>query len=92
MKRRYLAVLGLLVIMAMVLSACGGGSENTQTPPATTTTPDFVDAVLLGGATTDVTLSSSAFGFSAPAANLTSAQMDLHVEGDAAFEQSFVPT
>ena len=34
MKRRYLAVLGLLVIMAMVLSACGGGAPATEAPAA----------------------------------------------------------
>lgn len=41
MKRRYLAVLGLLVIMAMVLSACGGGAPATQAPaaPAAQETP-----------------------------------------------------
>ena len=33
MKRRYLAVLGLLVIMAMVLAACGGGAA-TEAPAA----------------------------------------------------------
>ena len=33
MKRRYLAVMGLLVIMAMVLAACGGGAA-TQAPAA----------------------------------------------------------
>lgn len=33
MKRRYLAMLGLLVIMAMVLSACGGGAA-TPAPAA----------------------------------------------------------
>lgn len=41
MKRRYLAVLGLLVIMAMVLSACGGGAPATEAPaaPAAQETP-----------------------------------------------------
>lgn len=34
MKRRYLAVMGLLVIMAMVLSACGGGAPATEAPAA----------------------------------------------------------
>lgn len=34
MKRRYLAVFGLLVIMAMVLSACGGGAPATEAPAA----------------------------------------------------------
>lgn len=34
MKRRYLAILSLLVIMAMVLSACGGGAPATEAPAA----------------------------------------------------------
>ncbi len=34
MKRRYLAVMGLLVIMAMVLAACGGGGAATEAPAA----------------------------------------------------------
>lgn len=32
MKRRYMAILSLLVIMAMVLVACGGGGAATQAP------------------------------------------------------------
>src|SRR5690554_3574931 len=58
--------------------------------PSTSSAPDFVNAVRLGGDTTQENTSQSSHAFSSPAANLTPEQLDLHNTGDANFEQAFI--
>lgn len=78
----------LLLGSAFAFSGCdsggGGGSDETQALPA------YAHVVMLGGDTSDPSASNSSHGFSAPAANLEAAELDLHMEGDANFEVSFV--
>ena len=81
----------LMILLAALCAACaenGGGETGGDSGPAA---PAFADVVRLGGDTTDLNASSSSFGFSVPAANLTPAHLALHVDGDARFDQSFVP-
>lgn len=92
MQNRYtqtLLPLCLSLCTGGLLTACGsGGGGDGDT--ATDTLPAYAHIVLLGGDTTDTTASNSSHGFSAPAANLTPTDLDLHLEGDADFEISFV--
>ena len=94
----------LVVIITLVFSAgCDndGNVDNTDTGKRTdagyfeldpaTPAPAFANAVRLGGDTTDTTVSGgSSHAFSAPAANLSAPNLNLHLTGDANFEQSFV--
>jgi CxxC motif-containing protein (DUF1111 family) len=70
------------LLLAIALLGSGCDSYDAQN--------DYVDALLLGGETTDTTASNSSHGFSAPAANLTETHLQTHLTGDAAFEFAFV--
>jgi len=77
-------------LAAAGLAACGGGNGGGQSQPELSV-PAYANATKLGGDTTDVNASRSSFGFSTPAANLDTVGLARHLEGDAAFEQAFVP-
>ncbi|MDH5517566.1 MAG: c-type cytochrome [Gammaproteobacteria bacterium] len=72
-----------LLLAAVFICSCD--SPNNSNPAA-----GFINAVMLGGDTTDLTASNSSHGFSAPAANLSETQLATHLQGDAAFEFAFV--
>lgn len=65
-------------VAAALASACGGAEPRADLGPAP----------LAGGDTTVSSRSSNAFSFPAPA--LTDAELELHLEGDVAFEATFV--
>lgn len=77
-----------IILVAALGSGCGGSGGSSSDGDAQAK-PGYADAVLLGGATTDLTASSSSHGFSAPAANLTDAQRAHHLDGDVNFETQF---
>lgn len=82
------------LLLGMSLAACGGsGGDSGTTPPPpeppAPSYPDYTDISALGGETTTFDTSNSGHGFSTPAPNLTDAELDLHLTGDAAFETSF---
>jgi CxxC motif-containing protein (DUF1111 family) len=75
----------------LLLCACGSGNSSPVVIGGTVTPPPVepeVDKQLSGGDTTVFTASSSAF--ETPAANLEGEQLDRHLLGDVAFEDSFV--
>lgn len=72
--------------LALLLSACGGAGGDDAADPI------WIDVVLLGGETTDISSSASSFAFSAPLANISAETFDMHVAGDAFFAQAFVPS
>ncbi|MGI8738984.1 MAG: di-heme oxidoredictase family protein [Gammaproteobacteria bacterium] len=77
---------------AGLVAACGGGNGDAGgASQQELSVPAYADTIELGGDTTDVNASRSSFGFSTPAANLDPAGLTRHIEGDAAFEQAFVP-
>ncbi len=70
-----------LLLFVLLVAACGGdGSSKSDT--------DGGDEVLAGGDTTIFSTTSNAF--STPAPNLVGETLDLHLVGDAAFEDTFV--
>lgn len=76
-KRHWLFLASMSLIL--VIGACENDPSAPSTPPRTPAA---------GGATTIHDASSNAF--STPAPNLSGARLDLHMEGDAAFEANFV--
>jgi len=87
-------LLGAVLASCIVLAtACGGGDTpmgGNTSPPATTTDPEWAQATLAGGDTTNTTGNQSSTGFDSPAANLTDADLALHQAGDKLFEVSFI--
>lgn len=75
------------------LHACNssGDSSGTFTLPANYPLPGYANTTRSGGDTSDLDASrGSGHAFSTPAANLTDEELELHLEGDAAFELAFV--
>ncbi len=75
-----------VVVLSAGLQACGGPAD-----PSDAALPAFADVVMLGGATTDVSVANSSFAFSSPAVNLSADNLALHLVGDGDFDRSFVP-
>jgi CxxC motif-containing protein (DUF1111 family) len=69
-----------LALVVALVAACGGDGGSSD--------PDGGDEVLAGGDTTIFSATSNAF--STPAPNLAGDTLDLHLVGDAAFEDTFV--
>ncbi|NRA83512.1 MAG: c-type cytochrome [Gammaproteobacteria bacterium] len=65
------------------------GCNDATKPLQQKTYPQYTDVIELGGATTTHETSNSGHGFSTPALNLTSSQLEQHLAGDADFELSF---
>lgn len=78
-------------LVAVSLSLFAAAACAGPTDPSQDALPAYADVVMLGGATTDVSVANSSFAFSAPAVNLSAANLELHLVGDGAFDQSFVP-
>jgi len=79
MKKTALGVYGICT--CFFLASCGGGGSSQP--------KYFLDAVKLGGDTTDINTSNSGHAFSTPAKNLDTEAMDKHLSGDADFEKAF---
>lgn len=75
----------------LLMSACGGGSGGGSGGSGNNTkvAKHFLDAVRLGGDTTDENFSNSGHAFSTPAKNLDDAALEQHLSGDAGFETAF---
>ncbi|MCB1755341.1 MAG: c-type cytochrome [Gammaproteobacteria bacterium] len=82
----------LLATSPFYLSSCGNnGDSDYFSLAADYPVPDFASSVLSGGDTSDPNASrGSSHAFSVPASNLTEAELVLHLDGDADFEQSFI--
>lgn len=89
-------VLGAVLTSCILLATgCGGGDTpiagTTPEPnPPTTPDPEWAQATLAGGDTTNLTGNQSSAGFDTPAPNLAADELALHLEGDKQFEVSFI--
>ena len=85
--------------LALLLSvaACGGGDAPPAAPPASSPPaatplplPSWVNARLLGGATTNEAGNQSSSGFDTPALNLDAEALARHLRGDSEFNRNFI--
>jgi len=77
------------VVASLLLNGCGGeGSDMLSSTEVNSS--HFIHVKVLGGDTTELEYSGSTHAYSQPAANLKGELLDLHLEGDANFETSFV--
>lgn len=81
-------------VLCTVLALGGCGSSTTDTGEPTPTEPvqqlpSYIDVIKTGGEGTVLEASNSGHGFSTPMGNLSPENLELHLEGDAAFETSF---
>lgn len=99
-NKKYVLRWSALLFLGMNIAACGGSGDEESTT-ATDNDPDviddnvvsypnFTDMVLSGGETSTTDTNESGHGFSTPAPNLTQDDFELHLEGDANFEATFV--
>ena len=75
-----------IACISFFITACGGGNGGSSTKEV----KHFLDAVKLGGDTTDMDFSNSGHAFSTPSKNLSANDLDKHLSGDVAFEQAFI--
>ena len=83
-KSRALLFHALLWCSGLVLSGCGSSSGDGDK-----LVKQYIDAVNLGGDTTEFSGTTNRIGFDIPATNLVGAAFDMHLAGDAEFERQF---
>ncbi|MEL6821405.1 MAG: di-heme oxidoredictase family protein, partial [Calditrichota bacterium] len=75
--------LSVFLLVILLLQGCTTNSDPIDN------SPDEVDIRYLAGGETTI-FNANSHAFSNPAPNLSEAKLDLHLEGDAAFEFEFV--
>ena len=82
MKKRI--IFSLVACTSLFFVACGSSNSTKSVKKEV----EYLDAVKLGGETTDLAYSNSGHAFSTPAKNLDGDALDKHLAGDADFEQA----